>query len=219
MNLVFSLSLVTLVAHRPSISPGRVYTPWLVAQFCRFLQLVQLREECRRAADRLEESEAVQKVHAGRVIDLKNEVRIVALLWWFGRRVLMRDICCCVHGRSVQTRRLPRRHDDAYETMLCFIRWFAWPAVSCSLFNPSSISLSSPVVVSTHPRNDLIHTGGAPGRLCNVRGGAPNPCVRRRIGSPRHRRDRTYTAGGHGSQRRSGGGDTGDERRDRRLHG
>ncbi|CAN0193041.1 unnamed protein product [Ectocarpus sp. 6 AP-2014] len=37
-------------------------------------ELVQLREECRRAADRLEESEAVQKVHAGRVIDLKKEV-------------------------------------------------------------------------------------------------------------------------------------------------
>ncbi|CAM9996380.1 unnamed protein product, partial [Ectocarpus sp. 12 AP-2014] len=37
-------------------------------------KLVQLREECRRAADRLEESEAVQKVHAGRVIDLKKEV-------------------------------------------------------------------------------------------------------------------------------------------------
>lgn len=35
----------------------------------------QLREENRSAADRLEESEAVQRVHAGRVIDLKKEVR------------------------------------------------------------------------------------------------------------------------------------------------
>lgn len=38
-------------------------------------QLAQLREESRTAADRLEESEAVQKVHAGKVIDLKREVR------------------------------------------------------------------------------------------------------------------------------------------------
>ncbi len=38
------------------------------------LQLAKLREESRSAADRLEESEAVQKVHAGKVIDLKREV-------------------------------------------------------------------------------------------------------------------------------------------------
>lgn len=38
------------------------------------LQLGQLREDSRTASDRLEESEAVQKVHAGRVIDLKKEV-------------------------------------------------------------------------------------------------------------------------------------------------
>lgn len=39
------------------------------------LQVARLREDSRSAADRLEESEAVQKVHAGKVIDLKKEVR------------------------------------------------------------------------------------------------------------------------------------------------
>lgn len=38
-------------------------------------QLLKLREESRTASDRLEESLAVQKVHAGKVIDLKKEVR------------------------------------------------------------------------------------------------------------------------------------------------
>lgn len=38
------------------------------------LQITKLREESRTAADRLEESEAVQRVHAGKVIDLKKEV-------------------------------------------------------------------------------------------------------------------------------------------------
>ncbi|CAN0061430.1 unnamed protein product [Scytosiphon promiscuus] len=37
-------------------------------------EMGELREEGRSAADRLEESEAVQRVHAGRVIDLKKEV-------------------------------------------------------------------------------------------------------------------------------------------------
>eukprot|EP00903_Cladosiphon_okamuranus_P015003 g13882.t1 len=37
-------------------------------------EVARLREDSRSAADRLEESEAVQKVHAGKVIDLKKEV-------------------------------------------------------------------------------------------------------------------------------------------------
>ena len=39
-----------------------------------FPQVALLREDSRSAADRLEESEAVQRVHAGKVIDLKKEV-------------------------------------------------------------------------------------------------------------------------------------------------
>lgn len=59
----------------PSLQMSSTYLPPLLINRTEIdCQLGELREESRNAADRLEESEAVQRVHAGRVIDLKKEV-------------------------------------------------------------------------------------------------------------------------------------------------